>query len=88
MNNPDQLLEYVIGFFNRTVRNNLEHKPRTMKKVARQPSLKNCVKDSVLPPESTIKHAEAELHEDGEWEHLDMSPYEKIPQTPGYFTSL
>ena len=41
--------------------------------------MKNCVKDSVLPPESIIKHAEAELLEDGEWEHLDMSPNERIP---------
>ena len=89
MNNPDALLEFIIGFFNRTLKNSLAHKPRTKTKViTRQPSMKNCVKDSILPPESIIKHAEAELHEDGEWEHLDMSPNDRIPQTPGYFTSL
>ena len=34
-NNPDELLEKIIGFFNRTLRHSFTDKPRTLRKLAR-----------------------------------------------------
>lgn len=87
-NNPDEVLEKVIGFFNRTILHEFTDKPRTLVKLARQPSIKNCLEGSCLPDKRQIELVETDLNEDGDWEHLDLSPNEEVPKFGGYFTYI